>query len=131
MPDTKSNQPENPTHPEEELDMLKSRLNGLEELLAQKEQELALKDSRISELEQALAPKESEITGLKQSLVEFNYTIDGLKTALKEAAESYKAQVLAANPDVPEELISGGEHRGIEHLACLSQRAGLQSEAGY
>ena len=107
MPDTKPNQPENPTQPEGELDKLKSRLSELEELLTQKEEELASKESRISELETALASKESETSELKQSLVEFNHTIGELKTSLSEATQNYKAQVLAANPDVPEELISG------------------------
>jgi len=101
LPDTKS------TQPEEKLDTLKSRLSELEELLAKKEQELGSKESRISELEAALSSKESEIGELKQSLVEFNHKIGELKTSLSEVTQSYKTQVLTANPDVPEELISG------------------------
>ncbi len=91
--------PENPPNLEE-LDKLKARIGELEELIAQKEEELRGKDDRILELERLLEEKEEEISKLKQSLAEMN-------DALKRAVTSYKAQVLTSNPHLPEELIKG------------------------
>lgn len=58
------------------------------------------KDERIAELEQALAEKAAEIAALKQSILE-------LELRLSQAVAAYRAEVIKANPDVPEELITG------------------------
>ncbi len=108
MPEDKNlNQPEDQTHLEEEPNKLRARVSELEGLIIQKDQGLTLKDSHISELLEALASKENEVTDLKQSLFEFNNTISQLKETLKETVESYKAQAVTTNPDIPGELISG------------------------
>jgi len=107
LPDTKLNKDKKPAPHEEEPDKLAKRVSELEELTAQKEETLAIKESRIAELKEALASKGRESDELKQSLVEFNNRIHELEASLKEAIANYKAQTLKANPEIPEELISG------------------------
>jgi uncharacterized coiled-coil protein SlyX len=89
-----SNQDQEPAR--EEL----TRVAELEQLIADKDAELAAKDLRISELEQAVADRDSQIAALKQSLAE-------LESRLSQAVASYRAMVIKANPTVPEELITG------------------------
>ena len=79
----------------------------LETLLAQKDEELALKDARISELEQAVASRDNQIATLKQSLAE-------LESRLSQAVSAYRAQVIKSNPGVPEELVSGDSIEAID-----------------
>jgi len=92
---------------EEELGQLRMKVTKLEGLLDQKGQEFKLKESRISELEQAVTLKDGEIASLEQSVLESTGTINQLNENLKQAVTSYKVQVVKANPDIPEELISG------------------------
>ena len=70
-----------------------SRITELEGLAAQKDEELTKANARISELEQAVACSEEKLKAMGDSLT--------------EALASYKAMVVEANPEVPEELISG------------------------
>jgi uncharacterized coiled-coil protein SlyX len=86
----------------------------LEALLAQKDMELAAKDSRIAELEQAVADRDSQIAALNQSLAE-------LESRLSQAVASYKALVVKSNPAVPEELIAGDSIEEIDHSLANAQ----------
>jgi len=70
-----------------------SRITELEGLAAQKDEELTKANARISELEQAVACSEEKLKAFSNSLA--------------EALASYKVMVVEANPEVPEELISG------------------------
>ena len=87
---------------------LKEKTAELENLIAQKDQEMASKDTRISELEQAVTNQESEIAALKQTMAESDGNLNKLNDNLKQAIASYKALVVQSNPDIPEELINGG-----------------------
>ena len=89
------------------------RVAELENLIAQKDQELASRDTRISELEQAAASLESEIATLKQAVVESDDSLNKLNESLKQAVASYKTLVIQSNPDVPEELITGDSIEAI------------------
>ncbi len=94
--------------PEDELGQSETsgeRVAELENLIAQKDQELASRDTHISELEQAAASLESEIATLKQ------------------AVASYKTLVIQSNPDVPEELITGDSIEAI--TGSLASARGL------
>jgi uncharacterized coiled-coil protein SlyX len=79
----------------------------LEELVANKERELAVKDSRISELEQIIADRDNQIVTLKQSVTD-------LDNRLSQAVSAYRALVVKSNPGVPEELITGGSIEAID-----------------
>lgn len=89
------------------------RVAELENLIAQKDQELASRDTRISELEQAAASLESEIATLKQAVAESDDSLNKLNESLKQAVASYKTLVIQSNPDVPEELITGDSIEAI------------------
>ena len=91
----------------------KERIAELENLIAQKDQELISKNARIPELETAAASLESEITTLKQTVTESSNNLNKLNENLEQAVASYKALVIQSNPDVPEELITGDSIEAI------------------
>ena len=113
MPDTNelnSAESTNQSPPEDELgqsEALRARVTELEGLIAQREQELASRDTRISELGQATANLENEIATLKQAVAEADDSLHKLGESFKQAVASYKTLVVQSNPDVPEELVAG------------------------
>ena len=113
MPDTNelnSAESTNQSPPEDELgqsEAFRARVTELEGLIAQREQELASRDTRISELGQATANLESEIATLKQAVAEADDSLHKLGESFKQAVASYKTLVVQSNPDVPEELVAG------------------------
>lgn len=113
MPDTNelnSAESTNQNPPEDELgqsEAFRARVTELEGLITQREQELASRDTRISELGQATANLESEIATLKQAVAEADDSLHKLGESFKQAVASYKVLVVQSNPDVPEELVAG------------------------
>jgi len=75
------------------------RIAELEDLVTQKEEEIAKAMARISELEQAVAEAEEKLAATSNSLA--------------EAVASYKTMLIQTNPEVLEELISGGTIESI------------------
>lgn len=69
--------------------------------------ELESKNATIAQLEQALASRDSEITTLKQTMVESEQKLADINRTLAQAIASYKSLVVAANPEIPPELIIG------------------------
>ena len=120
--------------PEDELGQLRARVTELEGLITQKDQELASRDTRISELEQAAASLESEIAILKQAVAESNDKLNLLNESLNQAVASYKALAIQSNPDVPEELVTGDSIEAItDSLASAKEliskiRKGMEAE---
>ena len=106
----KNNQDQSPAEEESTA----TRIVELEQLVAQKERELAAKDSRISELEQAVADRDNQVAVLNQSLAE-------LESRLSQAVEAYRALVVKANPAVPEELVSGDSIEEIDQSLANAQ----------
>jgi uncharacterized coiled-coil protein SlyX len=110
------------------------RAAELESLIAQKDQELALKDTRISELETTVASQEGEIAALKQAVAESSDNLNKVNESLKQAVTSYKALVIQSNPDVPEELITGDSIEAIaDSLAAARElvtkiKKGMEAE---
>jgi len=113
VPDTNelnSAESTNQSPPEDELgqsEAFRARVTELEGLIAQKDQELASRDTRISELGQATANLENEIATLKQAVAEADDSLHKLGESFKQAVASYKVLVVQSNPDVPEELVAG------------------------
>ena len=106
--------------PEDELGQTRARVAELEGLIAQRDQELASRDTRISELErsesglrQIVADKENEVATLKQAVAESNDSLNKLGESFKQAVASYKVLVIQSNPDVPEELVTGDSIEAI------------------
>jgi uncharacterized coiled-coil protein SlyX len=113
------NQNQDPIPEEAEENQL-SRISELEGLVAQKDQALASTNARITELEQALAESEERLKITNDSLA--------------EAVASYQAMVNKANPEVPEELVSGDSieavNRSLEEAKSLIShvKQGLEAE---
>ena len=115
MPDNNQNQEPNG----EELES--SRVAQLEEIIAEKERELADKSYRISELEQTAAERDNQIAALKQSLAELEPRSTELENSLSQAISSYRALVIKSNPDLPEELIVGDSIEEIDQSLASAQ----------
>jgi len=117
-----------PNTMEEELNRLKAKVSQLEELVAQK-------NRQFSKLEQAIADKDSQINNLKQSLAEADEQQKHLSDSLAQSIASYKALVISANPEVPEELVSGDTIEAIDQSQARAKklvskvRQGLEAEA--
>lgn len=123
MPDTNelnSAESTNQSPPEDELGQTRARVAELEGVITQKDQELAFRDTHISELErsesslrQIVADKDSELATLKQAVAEADDSLNKLGESFKQAVASYKALVVQSNPDVPEELVTGDSIEAI------------------
>jgi len=100
---------------------LESTTARVEELVANKERELAAKDSRISELEQAIAERDNQIATLRQSLAELEPRLTELENSLSQAVSSYRALMIKSNPGVPEELITGDSIEAIDKSVADSR----------
>lgn len=83
-----------------ELESTKAELEGL----------TAEKETFATELE----TKEARITELEQAVTETNEKLTNINNALSQAVASYRALVVQANPDVPEELITGDTIEAID-----------------
>ena len=79
----------------------------LENLVAQKDEELTRTNARLTELEEVIAGKDGEIADLKQTGEKLEEKLTTLNNSLAESVASYKAMVVQANPEVIGELISG------------------------
>ena len=96
------------------------RTTELESLVAQKDEELTKANARITELEQTVTESEEKLKAMSNSL--------------DEAVASYKVTVVEANPEVPEELISGDTIESINESLSQAKtmisrvRQGLEAE---
>jgi uncharacterized coiled-coil protein SlyX len=115
--DNNHNQEQEPNGEEPE----RSRVAELEALLAEKDEELAAKDSRISELEQAIAERDTQIAALNQSVAELEQRSTEVEDSLSQAISSYRALVVKLNPGVPEELITGDNIEEINESLAAAQ----------
>ena len=124
MPEDELNQNNSPEG--EELEALKARIAELEGLVAEKGEEIKAGDARLSEaetritgLEQTVADRDSELAKSDEALTE-------MKNSLAEAVSSYRALVVQANPDIPDELIAGDSieaiNQSLENARALISR---------
>jgi len=110
------------------------RVTELEDLMAQKDEELAKANARIVELEQTVANLDSEVVSLKQALAESEERLTTINHSLAEAVAVYKDLVAQSNPEVPEELITGDTieaiNESLEKAKTLVNRVkqGLEAE---
>lgn len=138
MPEDELNQDYSPEG--EGLEALKARIAELEGLVAEKEAEISAKDirlseaeARIAELEQMVAERDSELAALKQATAELDEALADAKNALAQAVASYRALVVEANPDIPDELITGDSiaaiNQSLENARALISRVKQVLEA--
>jgi len=110
------------------------RVAELENLVVQKDEELARLNTHLNELGQVIADRDGEIATLKETEVELGEKLATISNSLKEAVASYKTVVVQANPEVLEELISGDTIEAInkslnQAKALVSKvRQGLETE---
>ena len=123
--------------PEDELgqsEASRARVAELEGIIARRDQELASRDTRISELRQVTANLESEIATVKQAVAEADESLHKLGESFKQAVASYKTLVVQSNPDVPEELVTGESIEAITDSFTLAKelvskiRKGMEAE---
>ncbi|HUU08181.1 MAG TPA: hypothetical protein VMW61_01510 [Dehalococcoidales bacterium] len=119
----------------DELEELKARIAELEGVVAEKEAALKGKDGRITEVEQVIAEKDSEVATLKQTVAELEGALNKAQDSLVEAVISYRHLVVQANPDIPEELISGDTIEAIDQSVANARelisrvKEGMEAEA--
>lgn len=82
--------------------------DDLEVLLAQKHEELVRANAQITELEEAVSGRDIDIAALEQSINGLEEKRAAAEGSLAEAVTSYREMIVQANPDIVEELISGG-----------------------
>ena len=130
MADDELNQNQNPPKGEEleSPEAIKARIAELETLVAQKDEELESRGTRLSEAEARITELEQAIAGSEEGLT-------NVKDSLAQAVSSYRALVVQANPGVVEELITGDSIEAItqslENARSLISRVkqGLEEEA--
>ena len=74
----------------------------------------------LPELQKAIINKDREIESLKTSSRCLQEDVSRLNTNLAEAVQHYRTMVIKANPEVPEELISG---KSVEEVNSSLQNA--------
>jgi uncharacterized coiled-coil protein SlyX len=103
-------------------------------LLAQKDEELAKANARVTELEEVVLDKDSDIASLQQLMTELEEKLAVTNDSLAEAVNSYRNMIIQANPDIVEELISGDTieslNESLEKARSLIGRVrqGLETE---
>ena len=96
---------ERPSEPQQEepeaaAPPLDSQLDALTAALSQR-------DARISELEAALGEAESAVSRRVEE-------IEGVNARLAQAVEMYRTSLLAAEPDVPEDMVQGASVEAVQ-----------------
>ena len=125
----------------EEPEGLRARIAELEGSIVEKESELKKRDTRLSEADAMvaevkgmIADKDSELADLKQTLAQSDEALAQVKNSLAQAVASYRALVVEANPDIPEELVTGDSMAAIDQSLASARvlvsrvKKGLEAE---
>ena len=91
----------------DELEAVKGELERLKQEKESVIRELESKNATTTELEQTVASKDSEIAILKQAVAETDMKLAELSESLAQAVASYRTMVTEANPEGPDELLTG------------------------
>ena len=89
----------------------------VEKLRGEKEassRELEAKGTAMGELEETLAARDVEIADLKQAIAESEGKLAHINDLLSRAVASYRELVVAANPEIPPELITGDSVESVD-----------------
>jgi len=119
----------------DELETVKGELERLKQEKKSFTKELESKSADIAELEQTVVSKDSEITILKQAVAESDKKLAELSESLAQAVASYRAMVTEANPEVPDELLTGdtidaiNESLGNARALIDRVKQGIEAEA--
>jgi len=91
----------------EELEAARDEAERLKQEKETLVRELESKNAAITELEQTVAGHESEILTLKETIVASDQKMTDINANLSQAVASYKALVVAANPEILADMITG------------------------
>jgi len=117
----------------DELEAVKTELEGLKHEQAIHARELEARETAITRLEQGLSGKDAEISALKQDLTEAGSELVNLNEAMARAVAEYKALVIQANPGVFAELVAGDTieevNESLKNAQALIERVKQEMEA--
>ena len=119
----------------EVAEALGARIAELERLAAEKDGELQADQARLSEAEARLRQLEREVADRDNQLEALGQAMAESDRALAQAVSAHLTSVVRANPDVPDELITGDTieaiDRSLENARSLISRVkqGLEAEA--
>ena len=91
----------------EELEAARDEAERLKQEKEALARELESKNTAITGLEQVVAGHESEILTLKETVVASDQKMTDINADLSRAVASYKALVVAANPEILVDMITG------------------------
>ena len=99
---------------EEEITALQAELEGARRETEELKGQLGERDARLGEvqrqLSEAIAARESseqELASVRTALDDKEAQLAAATEGLSHAVESYRASLVAANPEIPEEMIGG------------------------
>ena len=117
----------------DELEAVKGELERLKQEKKSFTKELESKNAAIAELEQTVVSKDSEIAILKQAVAESDKKLAELNESLAQAVASYRAMLMEANPEIPDELLTGDTidalNESLENARALIGRVKQAIEA--
>ncbi len=91
----------------EELEAARDEAEKLKQEKEAMAGELESRGATITGLEQTVASHESEIVTLKETIVASDQKLTDVNAALSETVAGYKALVMAANPEILADMITG------------------------
>ena len=127
--------PEEAEPNEDENKNLQIRINELDHILAERDERLETQGRQIMALEKNVTDREAEIASLEESAARCGQEIERLNELLAEAVSGYRQVVVAANPEIPVELIGGGSIEAIDEALARAKdlvsrvKQGLETEA--
>ena len=116
-----------------EFEAVKGELERLKQEKKSFTKELESKNAAIVELEQTVVSRDSEIAILKQTVAESDKKLAELNESLAQAVASYRAMLMEANPEIPDELLTGDTidalNESLENARALIGRVKQAIEA--
>ena len=118
----------------EELETARDETERLKQEKEAMAGELESRDATTTGLEQTVAGHESEIVTLKETIVASDRKLTDINTNLSQAVASYKALVVAANPEILADMVTGETveaiNESLESARALVDRVrqGIEAE---
>jgi chromosome segregation ATPase len=117
---------------DEEITVLQAEVDGARKEVEELKGQLGEKDATLGELQCQLAEavasneaSEQELASLRASLDEKDAQLAATAETLTQAMEKYRASLIAANPEIPEEMLIGDSIADID--ASVDKAQGLVS----
>ena len=99
---------------EEETAMVQTELEGLRAQAGERDARLGELQAQLAEALAANDAGQQELTSMKAALDERDAELAAATETLHEAVASYRAALVAANPQIPEEMVAGATIADID-----------------